>query len=214
MANDIEKAGANPLAMIMGADMRDGLIFKTSCTLCNSPVRGEAEKMFDEGRTLVQIKAFLDGKNEPLSLSNIRHHLKEHHQSLERKALLAEYCQNLDAMRQRVRDKFSDVQCTIDISLMELTRAVSHPTGGDMAKEAERFDMVMKANKMLREGIALLHEMDSSEARIKAVHMQLVKVWKAAIEGAKTDSERQTYIQLFNNFKDLTSMIVPDPEPK
>ena len=212
--NEIQRQEDNPLSLVINSDMRDGMIFKTACRLCNSLVRKDAEKMFDDGKPISQIKAFLDEKGEPLGLSNINNHFKEHHKSLERKAILAEYCADLNAMRQRVRGKFSDVQCTIDVGFKELARAISHPTGGDLGKEESRFDMVMKATRMIREGVAQLHEMDSAEAKVKVVHMQLLKVWKAAIAGAPTDAERQVYIQMFNKFKDLVSVIEPEEPPK
>lgn len=191
------------LKLVLMTDMKDGIIVRTQCRLCKSPFRKEAEEMFSLGRPVPQIRLFLEQKGEAIQEHNIRNHLKEHYQSLERRAALMDYLDNVAEIRKRRQNNLAILELTIDIDTAELLRWIPMPTNGDLYKDKERTDMIMKLNRSIRDGITKLMEIDSAETQVKGMRVKFLQVWKGAIDSAKDETERQMLIGTLSQFKEL-----------
>jgi len=193
---------SNPLSRLIRAEMPDGAIVrKNKCKLCNSPFRDDAERMYEEGKPHADIKKFLDGKGEVFTIWAIMNHLKAHYQDASRLVRLSEYMDNLAAIRDRRQSRRQMIETTIDIGLVELGRILPMQTNNDMLKEDKREDMILRIINSIREGEKMLMGMENAEEEIKAIQQKFVAVWKAKIESAKDDAEREIFIGMFKDFR-------------
>lgn len=179
----------------------NGLIVRTSCKLCNSPFREEAEKLFEERKSIPFIKTFLDGKGLIIAMNNIRHHMNEHYKSMARMAVLAEYCEDLQSLMVRRRDRAEELELLINIGRKEMFHAVSTPTDGDPNRERERLAMVEKGFRMMIDAMKVMNEMENGDAKAKAIQLHFVKVWKDKIAAAQNPAEREMLIATLEDFK-------------
>jgi len=206
-SNQLDKPDAvlinKSLDLLMNSDLigNHGMVFKTSCKVCNSDSRLEVEKMFEEGNSLVKISEFLKSKGTHVAPMAVGHHMMEHFKSMERTMLLMDYCENLSAMMNRRHDKLDDIEMLINVSRLELARAISIPTKGDLTKEKMRSDMIAKAQDSMADHIRLFNEMEDSESKTKAMYSKLISVWKYHIENSKTEEEKNIYRNTLKQFQ-------------
>lgn len=212
--NEIQKIDeiVDPIASLANSDMKDGVIIKTRCILCKNPNRSQAEEMFERGDPIPKIKQFLDSKGLVIAPWNIRHHMQEHYKNLEKRTILAEYCDNLAEMRKTSRNRIGEIENNIDIAKIELARVIPIQTNNDINKEKERVNLMMKLMETIRSNVHMLNEMDSIENRVKAHNLNVLKAWKMAIESAKTETEKQAYITSLKNYKELMKMTTSEEE--
>jgi hypothetical protein len=197
------KAGDDPLARIVRADMPDGSsIVKSRCKLCTSPLRKDVEKMYDDGRSVADIKKFLDEKCEAIPVSAIGSHLREHYRDAVKMVKLLEYMDSLAAIRERRQTRRDLVQMTIDVGIVELSRLLPLQSG-DASKDKDRVELILKVINSMREGEQMLMDMEGAEEEVKSMQQKFISVWKTKIEGAKTDDEKQIYIATLQEFKRL-----------
>lgn len=191
------------LQLVLGADIIDqkAMVFKTRCTVCNAECRKEVERMFEAAAKQEEIRTYLASQGVVISITNLRHHFKEHYNSKERMMLLLDYCDNLAEMMKNRRDRMSQLQMLSAVGEMELMRAVGMPTGGDFNKEKERTDLIQKAQKMICENIKLMTELDDAEAKAKAVYVAVITTFKNKIEASKTEEEKKTWRTFLLDFK-------------
>jgi len=205
--NELDKPDAvlinKSLDLLMNSDLigNHGMVFKTSCKICNCDFRLEAEKMFEEGSSLVKISETLKAKGVHVASLAIRHHMMEHFKSMERTMLLMDYCENLSAMMNRRHDKLDDIEMLINVSRLELARAISIPTNGDLTKEKMRSDMITKAMSSMGDHIKLFNELEDSESKTKAMYSKLISIWKYHIENSKTEEEKNIYRGTLKQFQ-------------
>lgn len=182
----------------------DGSIKVKRCVVCNSPFRNDAEKMFEDGKTFAVISQFLeaqgDDKANPVVVKN---HMDNHYKDLARVEVLLDYAENMRAVRKRRIERRELLQSTIDIGLVELTRAIPLPTYGDLSREKERTDLILRIIKSIREGEQTLREVDGTEAEIRAIHQRFVAVWKAKIDGAQSEAEKKVLYDTLQDFRRL-----------
>jgi hypothetical protein len=117
--------------------------------------------------------------------------------------VLLDYAENLKAIRQRRMGRIDLIQSTIDIGLMELSRIIPIQTKGDLSREKERTDLILRILKSLREGEQAMREIEGGEEEIRAIQQRFVAVWKAKIDAAKNDEEKQALISTLQDFRRL-----------
>jgi hypothetical protein len=201
---DLKAADPGPLARLVMADMPDGaVIVKSRCKLCTSSLRKDVEKMYDDGKPVTDIKKFLDEKCEAIPVASISMHLRDHYRDAVKMVKLVEYMDSLAAIRERRQSRRDLVETTININIVELSRLLPMQTNGDVSREKDRTDMILKTINSLREGEKMLMEMEGAEEEVKSMQQKFVGVWKAKIEGAKSEEERQIYISTLQEFKRL-----------
>ena len=213
MANEIiplplEKPDAvlinKSLELLVSADLikNNGRIFKSNCTICNADCRQEVEKMYEDGKNIVEISDFLKNKkNITLKTQNIKHHMVEHFKNMERTMLLLDYCENLASMMERRHDRIDDVEMLVNVARLELARAISMPTNGDGVREKLRSDMIDKAMRAMADHIRLFNEMEDDDSKLKAFYTKVISVWRYEIENAKTDEEKKIYLSSLEKFQ-------------
>ena len=197
----VVKTEDDPLTNMVLAKLVDGSIKVKRCKVCNSPFRNDAEKMFEEGKPLLAIVKFFDSNGEVVPQVSVKNHMENHFKDLARMEVLLDYAENLKAIRQRRMERRELIESTIDIGLMELSRVIPIPTNGDLGREKERTDLILRIVKSIREGEESLREIEGGEEEIRAVHQRFVSVWKAKIEGAKNDEEKAALYETLRDFQ-------------
>lgn len=193
----------DPITKLLNLELQDGVVIKTRCKLCNSPLREGAEQMFEDGHSISKIRTWLLENGEVIAISNVRNHLNEHYRSQERMACLREYCDNLAGMLERRRSRLADLECMLQMGFMELARILTLQTGGDFGKEKDRNDMIHKTKRDIRETIDSLLKMESNEAQMESVKQSVLKALSNRIEEAKTPEERKVCIEAMREFSSM-----------
>jgi hypothetical protein len=158
--------------------------------------------MYDGGKSLVEITAFLQEKQDPVAMPVIKHHLKEHYKSMEAIAYLLDYCERLNELSAKRRSRERDLEVLIDVGILELTRILSIPTGNDMNKERSRSDLVQKTMHGLRESIEARNDMETKEEAVKAIETKFAMAWKQCIENASPE-HRLPYAHALREFQKI-----------
>jgi len=201
--NEISKTD-DPLTSMILSKIVDGSIKVKRCVVCNSPFRNDAEKMFEDGQAFASIAEFLEEKgDDKVTALLVKHHIDNHYKNLARVEVLLDYAENMRAVRKRRLERRELLQSTIDIGLVELTRAIPLPTYGDLGREKERTDLILRIIKSIREGEHALREVDGTEAEIRAIHERFVAVWKAKIDGAQSPEEKKVLYDTLQDFRRL-----------
>jgi len=206
MGNDIVKSevkSEDPLTNMVLSKMVDGSIKVKRCLVCNSPFRADAEKMFEDGKRLPDIVKFFDSNGAVIPQYSVKNHMENHYKDLARMEVLLDYAENLKAIRQRRMGRIDLIQSTIDIGLMELSRVIPIQTNGDLSREKERTDLILRILKSIREGEQGMREIEGGEEEIRAIQQRFVAVWKAKIDAAKNDEEKQALIATLQDFRKL-----------
>jgi hypothetical protein len=192
------------VSQIMALFGPQAIVYSTRCSICNSPHIKEINEMCEMKKSPTDVKKFLEEKGvTPPSLSNICHHINEHFKKLAHVATLADYCDQVNGLQQFRQKNYDRLLSMLDMGYVDLANAVGVPTGGDLSKIKEKTDIILKVRKDIRDTISLMNDMESVESQVKAVEMRFVKVFKTKIDNAKSDIEKQTYINALTDFKDL-----------
>ena len=202
MGNEIVKS-EDPLTNMVLSKLVDGSIKVKRCLICNSPFRGDAEKMFEDGKRLPDIVKFFDSNGEKIPQFSVKNHMENHYKDLARMEVLLDYAENLKAIRQRRMDRRELIQSTIDIGLLELSRVIPIPTNGDLGREKERTDLILRIVKSIREGEQVMREIEGGEEEIRAIQQRFVSVWKAKIDAARNEEEKQALVATLQDFRRL-----------
>ena len=216
MPNEIEIANndnCNPLERLLRSKMPNGseVYIAPLCKMCNSAFRIPAEKLFEDGKPLIEIKAFMDQKGEPIVISNIARHMNEHFRKAEWLAKYAEYVQNIRAIQERRNSRKEQIMTTADVSWYELSNVLTIDTGSSLEKAKDKAEILTKHFANIRHAFELLENMENSGDQVRAIQEKFVQAWKIKIEGAKDEAEKQLYIGALTEFKQL---LQSSEEPK
>ena len=209
MSNEIEIAntgdGSSPLERLLRSHMPNGseVFIAPQCKMCNSTFRTPAEKLFEDGKPLVEIKAFMDQKGESIALSKIARHMNEHYKKAEWLAKYAEYVENIRAIQDRRNSRKEQIMTTVDATWYELSKVLVIDTGASLERAKDKADTMSKHFANIRHAFELLENMENSQEQVQAIQEKFVQAWKTKIEGAKDEAEKQLYIGALTEFKQL-----------
>lgn len=179
-----------------------GFLVRSQCKICNSPLRKEAEELYENSKNCSEVKAWLENNGLEVCVQNVRHHMREHYGSMERMIALAEYCSDLQGMMEQRRSRKEDFEMLVNMARIEMARIVSIPTSGSLVKEKERNNMLVSTMKSMRDSLKELNAMSDADARAKAVEFKFIETWKAKIEQAKSPEEKKMYTEALQSFRD------------
>ena len=194
----IKPTSENPLSCI-GIE---GPVKMPRCKLCRSPLRKEAEKMFDENEAQPTIRKFLKEKGEEYGLWEIRAHFDHHYKMMAQHAAILEYRDHLDAMMQRRKDMVEDTLRQIDIAWTELAQALAVPVGTDLDKMAKKKDIITGYQKAIKDCFEFLKSLHDSEAKATAIKERFVKIWDIKLKEAKSEEEKKVLIATLSDFNE------------
>lgn len=197
----VEQEADDPMSKFLSLETVGGVPLNSRCKLCQSPERKIVEEMWDKGTGPAEIKKYLDAHGLPIALSNICNHLKRHYKNQEAIAYLIEFAENAKAMMMKRRSIAKDVEFTVIVGYLELARVLALSTNGDLAREKDRNEMWIKTIKSIREGEEFLKNMHDENMRVRAVKEKVLSVFRAQIENAKAEEEKERIIELLKSFK-------------
>lgn len=192
----------DPIRKIFSFDFSNGAFLNPRCKLCRSPFRKEAEQMMADGKSVENIKTYLDEKDDIISPAQISNHMKKHYQNMEQMAALMDYCDRLDELKHKRKSRENDVDLGIRVCYMELARAIAMQTRGDIAKEKIRTELILKIQGSILDGVKTLNDMEKQEEALKALELKFAEAWKTCIETADPQ-EKQVYAQALREFKKI-----------
>ena len=206
MGNELEKVdkihSPNPIKTLLAMEMAGETIVSKRCLICRSESRKDMEKMYDDGGSLVAIKAFLD-EHDPESKAStnaIKHHMEKHHNNMERLAFILEYCDRYDELVERRNSREAHLQSLIDTATVELSRIIMIPTKNDIQREKTRNEMILKTISSIRESISSRNDMEEGDTALKALQLSFAKTWQACIDDAPPD-KKPIFIAALKEFK-------------
>lgn len=192
------------VARLLSSDVvnSSGFLVRSKCKICNSPLRVQAEEMYENKSTGPHIKKFLEEKGLTVAVQNVNHHMREHYGSMERMLTLYEYCENLSAMMEKHRSREEDLEVLVNISKIEIARIISLKTNNTLSKEKERNGMLMNAMKSMKDAIVALNAMSDAEAKAQAIQQKFLETWKDMIAAAPDDASRNALVATLKSFRD------------
>lgn len=210
-ALSIQKSEPNALTSLLHIDQVKNIIIHKNCKTCKSPFRADAEKMFDEGKSLSKIKEFLDSNQSTGgSMVAIRHHMINHHRALEHQIALTEICEHIQEMAKIRSDRQNELETLKNVGFHELSKCLTIMTNGDISKEKIKNDVVVKTMRVVLDIEKQLGEMHSADMRVAALQQQFIKIWRDKIVGAKSKEEKDMYIETLKDFKKIVDTNISD----
>jgi hypothetical protein len=100
----------------------------------------------------------------------------------------------------RRTDRSTDLEYSVNVSLVEISRILSIPTQG-LDEEQKRNDMLIKTMKCFREGIAQLNIMEDGGKQTTAIQDRIINVFNIHLKNAKTDEEKKVLVSTLEGLK-------------
>lgn len=204
MGNEIEKVehSPNPIKTLLAMEMAGENIVSKRCLICKSELRKDMENMYDNGGSLIAIKAFMDERDagSKISTNIIKHHMENHHNNMERLAFIMDYCDRYDELVEKRYSREAHLQSLIDTATLELSRIIMIPTKGDIQKEKMRNEMMLKTISSIRESISSRNDMEEGDTALRAMQLGFAKTWQACIDEAPPD-KKPIFIAALKEFK-------------
>ena len=172
----------NPLRKALAYDLVDGAISNPKCPICSSVYCKEVEEMYSEGRPERDIRAFLEEKGETVGIQQIKTHFKVHYNNLEKIALMVDYCDRIEDLMVRTKNRKEDLEYILQSSYVELNRVLSIDTKNIIDREKTRADLIMKIKQDIRLTIDTINSMEKQEDQVGAFKVRVVDAWKTIIE--------------------------------
>jgi hypothetical protein len=191
------------ISRLLTSDVVDssGFLVRPQCKVCQSPLRREADEMYEANGNASKVKEWLETKGLVVCVQSVRHHMREHYKSMERMLALSEYCDQLQTMVDRRRSRRDQLDMVISMAEMEIARVVSISTNGSLSKEKDRSSIIVNSMKAMVNAIQALNSMEDADSKTKAVQHRFIQVWRDMIEGADSEEKRRTYVQALDSFK-------------
>jgi hypothetical protein len=201
----------NPIDRVIVA-CKDGSITSAHCAICKSKHRAHIEEMYEQKQSIQAIKNYLDdqGEKETFPPWRLNYHFKNHYQNMELQAAIIEYRDNLNEMMKRRRSALDDIDHSIAISWIELTKVLAM-AAADLDRQEKKQRMIAGLQKTIKDAHEFIASRHDSEAKARATEERFAKVWMLKLENAKTDEERQLIIATLQDFKDKLQQLGDGP---
>jgi hypothetical protein len=191
----------NPLnAFIKTGD--DGIYISQDCKLCKSPNRVQIEEMYENKKSITEIRKALTDNGEIISVWQVRAHFDQHYKKMAQQAAIIEYRNQLDLMMKRRKYVVEDILRQIDIAWMGLVEALVVDVADDLDKMDKKNRIITSYQKIIKDNYEFLQSMHDGEAKARALEERYAKVWEMKLANAKSDEERKMLIAALQDFKE------------
>lgn len=183
----------------------DSLIIRGNCKFCNHPLRGDAEKRWEQvsGSFPPVKKLFETWENEhpdypKMNNQNIRNHLLTHYAKQEQKLWLQEYAKDIQSyMNYKIAQdqRFEMLRAVVEKQMFEIG---SNPT----------LDLIKKSDQMVKLAKMVL-DIDDCQARLRGdlkpvnvITERFMNVWLHIIESQDDEKTRMHLMSALDQFQE------------
>lgn len=189
-------------------EAEEKIIVEPSCPICMSPFRAEAEELWEENRSVSELKKFFKEKTGlKLSADVIRNHMDNHVRSGIKEIQKAEYLARL----KRLQCHNPSTMNYLDLSLTVLSERLMGinsitPSGGETdatiekIKSAETAKIAAQIQSIAKTRAALLGEMMDNGEIIQIPAKDFTFIFSAALGKCVTDNEKQIVKFIIDRF--------------
>lgn len=176
---------------------------KPNCKLCNSPNRIEAEKMYDDNKSLLSIHKFLESQGESYQYKSVCNHFSEHYERQQTDFMIAEYISHLTKMR---------VNQVIDLDRLETRRdmfeksLITLAAKNDTTKDVSEIRRNASALKILNDSIisieSLINEIKKESEPVVIVLKTLQVLINESIKDTDSQDVKNALVKLLEDFEE------------
>jgi len=188
----------------------DSRMHEPTCPICNSPLRAEAEDMYERNpRDLKAIKQFFkERSNLNVSVEIIKHHMKDHKDGGVKEIRKVEFIDRVRRLYNSDTTSLDQINLCLGIiteRIMEINSLGPDNENSvadiEKMKTSETTRLMGQYSKMIQLRATILGEMRDNGEIISIQQKRFIDVFNTALINAKTDREKELVQQILEGLR-------------
>ena len=189
--------------------VKDEIICKPNCKLCNSEYRAEAEAKYATKNNAHLAYKFLISKNEDISYNAVSNHFKMHYEKQRTNLLVREYLDDLCKHRQGEADKRKDLLDRKNILHKEMVEIASLNNDGASPKERrENAESVKRLSDGIIKIEEKINEIDQEMEPVVVVIKSMKKIISNKLKEIEDEEVSSLLVSILNEWHEDVQKIL------
>lgn len=183
--------------------LKEEVICKSNCKLCNSSLRSEAEELYEKyNRNARKIYLHLQSNSEDISYPSVKNHLENHYLVQMTNITIRDYLVNLKNVVDEKKNKEKHLRLSITILEDRFLRLAAETSGLDHESQSKQkvASQLIELSKSITEFYENLESIYDEERKITILMNQFKEVVSVEINNANDDDIRRALMSVVDNF--------------
>jgi len=190
------------------------IIVRDNCKLCNSSLRFESEKKWEElsynftkttewlNEEVDKLNLYLedDEKETPFTLANVKNHMKGHYAEQEKQIRLREYSKKIESLVRIKQNKSSLLDACIAMCYENLADIASTEVKDDIKEKKMRSEAINKIMSTMMSVIDTQNKIDGEISSADAMKNKFADTWINIINNEESDVKKRILMEMLEDF--------------
>jgi hypothetical protein len=193
---------------------QEDIIVRDNCKLCNSSLRFEAEKQWEDltknftkttewlNAEVDKLNLYLDDeeKESNFTVHNVKNHMKNHYAEQERQIRLRDYSKKIEELVQVKQHKSHLLESCVAICYENLADIASTEVGDDIKERKLRSDSINRIMSTMMSVIDLQNKIDGEISSADAMKSKFANIWIDIINREESDVKKRILMEMLEDF--------------